>query len=167
MTTDRLLTTNDQKERLSMAYAHAVAARAGYTTAVYDLDRNGIDLRIQAGGAMRPALELQLKATINLRQADAESFSFDLPVRNYKLLRKPTQTPQLLVVLDLPRDEQQWLTITDDELVIRHRAYWLNLRGREKTDNRESVTVAIPQANLFDVAGLQDLMERSRTGVIL
>ena len=167
MTTDRLLTTNDQKERLSMAYAHAVAARAGYTTAVYDLDRNGVDLRIQAGGAMRPALELQLKATINLRQADAESFSFDLPVHNYKLLREPTQTPQLLVVLDLPRDEQQWLTITDDELVIRHRAYWLNLRGREKTDNRESVTVAIPQANLFDVAGLQDLMERSRTGVIL
>ena len=71
------------------------------------------------------------------------------------------------MVLDLPRDEQQWLTITDDELVIRHRAYWLNLRGREKTDNRESVTVAIPQANRFDVAGLQDLMERSRTGVIL
>ena len=167
MTTDRLLTTRDEEERLSMAYAHAVAARAGYTTAVYDLDRNGIDLRIQAGGAMRPALELQLKATVNLRQADAESFSFDLPVHNYKLLRKPTQTPQLLVVLDLPRDEQQWLTITDDELVIRHRAYWLNLRGREKTDNRESVTVAIPQANLFDVAGLQDLMERSRTGVIL
>ena len=167
MTTDRLLTTNDQKERLSMAYAHAVAARAGYTTAVYDLDRNGIDLRIQAGGAMRPALELQLKATINLRQADAESFSFALPVRNYNLLRKPTQTPQLLVILDLPRDEQQWLTITDDELVIRHRAYWLNLLGAEKTANRVSVTVPIPLENRFDVAGLQDLMERSRTGVIL
>ena len=87
MTTDRLLTARDEEERLSMAYAHAVAARAGYTTAVYDLDRNGIDLRIQAGGAMRPALELQLKATVNLRQADAESFSFALPVRNYNLLR--------------------------------------------------------------------------------
>ena len=167
MATDRLLTARDEEERLSMAYAHAVAARAGYTTAVYDLDRNGIDLRIQAGGAMRPALELQLKATVNLRQADAESFSFALPVRNYNLLRKPAQTPRLLVVLDLPRDEQQWLTITDDELVIRHRAYWLNLLGAEETANRESVTVAIPRGNRFDVAGLQDLMERSRTGVII
>ena len=166
MTTDRLLTARDEEERLSMAYAHAVAARAGYTTAVYDLDRNGIDLRIQAGGAMRPALELQLKATINLRQADAESFSFALPVHNYNLLRKPTQTPQLLVILDLPRDEQQWLTITDDELVIRHLAYWLNLRDWAETDNQHSVTVAIPKENRFDVAGLQDLMERSRTGVI-
>lgn len=167
MTTDRLLTARDEEERLSMAYAHAVAARAGYTTAVDDLDRNGVDLRIQAGGAMRPALELQLKATINLRQADAESFSFDLPVRNYNLLREPTQTPQLLVVLDLPRDEQQWLTVTEDELIIRHRAYWLNLRGWEETDNRRRITVAIPKENIFDVAGLQDLMERSRTGVIL
>ena len=166
MTTDHLLTARDQEERLSMAYAHAVAARAGYTTAVYDLDRNGIDLRVQAGGAMRPALELQLKATINLRQANAESFSFALPLRNYNLLREPTQTPQLLVVLDLPRDAQQWLTITDDELVIRHRAYWLDLLGAEETANRKSVTVAIPRANLFDVPGLQDLMERSRTGKI-
>ena len=166
MTTDRLLTARDEEERLSMAYAHAVAARAGYTTAVYDLDRNGVDLRIQAEGAMRPALELQLKATINLRQADAESFSFALPVHNYKLLREPTQTPQLLVVLDLPRDEQQWLAITDDELVIRHRAYWLNLLGAEETANRESVTVAIPRGNRFDVAGLQYLMAQSRTGKI-
>ena len=167
MSTNRLLTTNDQEEQLSMAYAHAVAARAGYTTATYDLDRDGVDLRIQAGGDMRPALELQLKATINLRQADAESFSFDLPVHNYNLLRKPTPTPQLLVVLDLPRDEQQWLTITEDELIIRHRAYWLNLLGAEKTANRASVTVPIPRENRFDVQGLQDLMAQSRTGVIL
>lgn len=166
MTTDKLLTARDEEERLSMAYAHAVAARAGYTTAVYDLDRDGVDLRIQAGGDMRPALELQMKATFNLRQAGDESFHFPLPVNNYNLLRIRTQTPRLLVVLDLPRDEQQWLTITDDELVIRHRAYWLNLRGREETDNRESVTVAIPQANLFDVAGLQNLMAQSRAGVI-
>ena len=167
MSTNRLLTTNDQKERLSMAYAHAVAAWAGYTTATYDLDRDGVDLRIQAGGDMRPARELQMKATINLRQADAESFSFDLPVHNYNLLRKPTQTPQLLVVLDLPRDEQQWLTITEDELIIRHRAYWLNLLGAEKTANRASVTVPIPRENRFDVQGLQDLMAQSCTGVIL
>ena len=74
MTTDRLLTTRDEEERLSMAYAHTVAARAGYTTAVYDLDRNGVDLRIQAGGAMRPALELQLKATVNLRPGRCGKF---------------------------------------------------------------------------------------------
>lgn len=163
MTTDNLLTIPDQQERLSMAYAYAVAARAGYSTAFYDLDRDGIDLRIQAGGELRPALEFQLKATINLRATDAETFHFRLPVRNYNLLRIQTLTPRLLLVLDLPSDEQQWLTITEDALVMRRSAYWLNLRDWDPTDNTDNITVAIPKENLFDVAGLQILMELSRT----
>ena len=57
--TDRLLTSADQKASLSVVYAKAVAARAGYVTSVPDLDRDGVDLRIEAGGAMRPALDLQ------------------------------------------------------------------------------------------------------------
>ena len=64
-----LLTNPDREEALSRVYAHAVAARAGYVTAVYDIDRDGIDLRIQAGGKMRPALDLQLKASVNLGEA--------------------------------------------------------------------------------------------------
>lgn len=166
MTPDNLLITRDQEERLSMAYAHAVAARAGYTTAVYDLDRDGIDLRVQAGGAMRPALEFQLKATINLRQADAETFRFRLPVRNYNLLRIRTQTPRLLVVLDLPQDEQEWLTLTADALIMRRSAYWLNLRDWDETANQDNITVAIPRANRFDVSGLHGLIEQSRAGVL-
>jgi hypothetical protein len=72
MTTDNLLTERDQEALLSIAYAHAVAAKAGYITAVYERDRDGIGMRIQAGGDMRPALELQLKATINLSDAGDE-----------------------------------------------------------------------------------------------
>ena len=123
---DALLTTSDREEALSRAYAHAVSAQAGYTTAVYGEDRDGVDVRIQAGGAMRPAIELQLKATINLGEPGGEGyFHFPLKLRNYELLRIQTQTPRLLVVLDLPRDETQWMTITSDELVLRRRAYWL------------------------------------------
>ena len=164
--TDALLGPRDIEERLSMAYAHAVAARAGYVTAVYDLDRDGIDLRIQAGGAMRPALDLQLKATINLGNPTDGAFRFSLPSRNHNLLCFPTQTPRLLVVLDLPRDEQRWVTVTDDELIIRHCAYWADLSGRDETQNSDSITVPIPVQNVFDVPNLRDLMEQSRTGRI-
>ena len=149
-----------------MAYAHAVAARAGYLTAVYDLDRDGIDLRIQAGGAMRPALELQLKATINLGDPKDGTFQFRLPSRNHNLLCFPTQTPRLLVVLDLPRDQQQWMSVTSSELIIRHRAYWANLSGRAETQNDSSITVPIPTQNVFNVPNLQALMEQSRIGRI-
>ena len=132
---DVLLTGPDQEEALSRAYAYAVTARAGYVTAVPELDRDGVDLRIHAGGAMRPALDLQLKATVNLGESHDGHFRFPLKRRNYDLLRIETQTPRLLVVLDLPRDEHEWMTITTDELVLRRRAYWLNLKGYEETAN--------------------------------
>ena len=165
--TDSLLTSPDREEALSRAYAHAVAAQAGYITAVYDQDRDGVDIRIQAGGAMRPALELQLKATVNLGGADDEGyFDYPLKIRNYNLLCIPTQTPRLLVVLDLPKEEDQWMSITSDELVLRRRAYWLNLRGYEESNNQTSVTVRIPETNVFNVENLHDLMKQSRSGRI-
>ena len=115
---------------------------------------------------MRPALDLQLKATINLGEAKDGCFRFPLKRRNYDLLRVETQTPRLLVVLDLPKDEHQWMTITENELVLRHRAYWLNLKGHEETTNRSTITVHLPRANLFDVESLRSLMEQSRGGKI-
>lgn len=163
---DALLTEEDRKEALSRAYAHAVAARAGYVTAVYDQDRDGVDLRIQAGGEMRPAIELQLKATVRLAASDDGHFRFPLKRRNYDLLRIETQTPRLLVVLDLPGDDSRWMTIGEDELVLRRRAYWLNLRGMDETSNQASVTIRIPERNVFEPESLQALMVQAREGRI-
>ena len=164
--TDALLTSPDQEEALSRVYVQAIAARAGYVTASSDLDRDGIDLRIQAGGGMRPALDLQLKATVNLGEPKDGCFRFVLKRRNYDLLRVETQTPRLLVVLDLPTDEYRWMTINVNELILRHRAYWIDLKGHIETINQSSVTVQIPSENLFNVEVLQALMEQSRKGRI-
>ena len=163
---DALLSAEDQKEALSRVYVQAVAAVAGYATAELDFDRDGVDLQIHAGGAMRPALDLQLKATVNLHLATDGDLRFTVPRRNYDLLRIETQTPRLLVVLDLPDEPSQWMTITDDELVLRRRAFWLNLRGHEATENQSSVTVRIPRQNVFDVESLRALMDQSRGGII-
>ena len=163
---DALLRSEDRKEALSRVYVQAVAAVAGYATAELDFDRDGVDLQIHAGGAMRPALDLQLKATVNLRSAADGDLRFTVPRRNYDLLRIETQTPRLLVVLDLPDEPSQWMTITDGELVLRRRAFWLNLRGREATDNQSSVTVRISRRNVFNVESLRSLMNQSREGII-
>jgi len=163
---DTLLTIPDQKEALSRAYVRAVAARAGYVTTDHDFDRDGIDLGIKAGGKMRPALDVQLKATENLGALKGECFHFPLKSGNYDKLRIDTQTPRILVVLDLPKEESQWMTITEESLVMRRRAYWLNLRGREETSNRSSITVKIPHGNLIHVDSLRRLMQQSRNGRI-
>ena len=163
---DSLLSTQDQEEALSRVYVRAVAARAGYTTSMEDYDRDGVDIQISAGGSMSPAIDLQLKATINLRNANDGSLRYDLNVCNYRQLRAPTQTPRVLVVLALPRDKERWLTITEDELVLRRCAYWLNLRNKPETNNSETITVPIPGRNIFDVNALRMLMEQSRQGLI-
>ena len=166
MVSDALLPSEGREEALSKAYAHAVAAAAGYTTAVYDYDRSGTDLLIQAGGRRSPVLALQLKATVNLRPLramDGTEFSFQLKAENYESLREDSQIPRLLVVLDMPRLEEEWITITTDELMLRRCAYWLNLHGfRESTAGRP--TVHIPKSQVFDVPGLHGLMEQSRNG---
>ena len=161
-----LLTDADQKEFLSRTYVTAVATRAGYITSIPVPDRDGIDLRIQGGGVMRPALDLQLKATASLRSSHNGMYRFDLPRSNYDTLRLATQTPRLLVVLDLPSDQRQWLSVSTDQLTLRRAAYWTSLADCSESDNKSSVTVSVPASNLFDVRAVRALMEQSRKGVI-
>jgi len=166
MSQDELLTTSDREEALSRAYLQAVAAHAGYVVADDDFDRDGIDCLIRAGGRMRPALGVQLKATVNLGEAREGCYRYPLKRRNYDLLREPTQTPRVLVVLALPEDETQWLTVTVDHLILRRCAYWVSLAELPETENHESVTISLPTHQCFDGVALHDLMERSRRGAI-
>lgn len=74
----------------AMVSLSAVATAAGYSIAHPRIDRGGIDLEILAGGGMRPRLEIQNKATINLRLDDDGVCRFPRKVRNYNLLREST-----------------------------------------------------------------------------
>lgn len=163
--TDALLMPADRKEALSLTYAKALAARAGYATSVPWPDRDSVDLRIQAGGRNRPALDLQLKATTALGPPRNGLRSFRLSIKNYDDLREPTQTPRLLVVLELPDEESRWLTVTGECLILRCRAYWYSLqKGHGEIEGQSTVAIRISERNVLDVDALRALMERSRRG---
>ena len=50
---------------------------------------------------------------------------------------------------------------------FRRRAYWLSLQqGHAEDAGRQTVTVLIPERNVFDVDALRELMEQSRKGEI-
>ena len=164
--TDALLSPEDRKEALSRVYVQAVAARTGYVIVSRDFDRDGIDVEIKAGGRMLPSLALQLKATSGFGSARNGYLAFPLRRRNYDLLRAESQTPRLLVVLGLPEQEADWMSIDEKGLLLRCRAYWLNLEGRPETDNRSSITVNLPEENLFTANALRSLMQASREGAM-
>ena len=167
---DAILTPQKQEEKISRLYVEAVATRLGYAVSTFEPDYDGVDMGIRAGGKMRPAIDLQLKATINLKGPIDESYRFPLRRRNYELLQGDNfRVPRLLVVLHLPRDKNQWIVVKGDGLTLSGRAFWLNLRTLEtleETDKRKSVTVQIPKENLFDDASLRELMDQARTGRI-
>ena len=161
---DSLLTPALQKEALSRVYAQTIAARAGYTISITDFDVDGIDITINAGGQSKPTIGIQLKATENLTKVQNGTFRFVLKRRNYDLLKEYTRSPRILVVLDLPKDASRWINVTEEELILRRAAYWLNLKGYADTKNTTSVTVYIPIKNLFNVENLQNMMEQARKG---
>ncbi len=109
-----LLTTPDRKEGLSLAYVKALATSAGFLTSAPGPDRDSIDLRVQAGGARRPALDLQLKATTGFGALRNGALPFRLSMKNYDDFRIETQTPRLLVAPELLEDETRWLTVTEE-----------------------------------------------------
>jgi hypothetical protein len=163
---DKLLSQNDREEELSRAYVSAVAAVAGYVTFQQNFDRDGVDIQIRAGGLMRPSLDIQLKATINLGEATEGVYRYPLKRRNYDLLRGQTTIPRILVLLALPVAEADWLSVTPDLLMLRRCAFWVNLAGFPETQNTDSVTISVHSSNLFDVACLKGLMDKARSGAI-
>jgi hypothetical protein len=161
---DSLLADTDIEDALSEAYLWVVATHAGYVIAKPAFDRDGIDVTIEASGEQRPKINVQLKATINLKVVGGDTIKFPCPQKNYDKLRIATQTPRILIVLDLPSNKPDWITLTDKELIVRHAAYWISLRGMPENENTSTVTVDIPLANKVTVESLQKLMEMSRAG---
>ena len=158
-----LLTREMAQEALSRAFVSAVAAKARYVSAHKDFDTDGIDITIEAGSQFRPKIDFQLKATQNLPMVNG-NFAFPCPIKNYNSLIIPSQTPRALLVFRMPENEDEWLELCDEYTLLRHCAYWLNLKGGPPSSNHSSVTVYIPPENRLTVEALQMLMEHSGVG---
>jgi len=159
---DNLLSENDQKEHLSLAFVAAIAAKAGYALGDYNIDRDSVDLEVKGGGGMRPAIAMQLKASSTL-DVKGDTIPFSLSAKNYNDLRAARQTPIILVVYQLPKDSDHWLECHSTQLTLRRCARWMSLKGFPEITN-ESKTVHIPRDQTLDVKSMQALMQKSREG---
>jgi hypothetical protein len=163
-----MMTREDRQEALSRAYVRAVAAHAGLIVSEPENDY-GIDMQLRAvtplEGRRRdrgPQLDFQLKSTTRASVGQAH-VTYDLPVVNYDDLRETDpQVARILVVLVMPEDEALWLDQSPEELVLRHCAYWLSLKGCPPTTNTTTLRVSIPLANVFSPVALRDIVQRLR-----
>jgi hypothetical protein len=161
------VTENEQKQQFSIAYVHAIAARAGYACQANLVDDDSVDVTLAAAGLVHhqavfrsPRLEVQLKATSQDILRD-DHLAFPLPIKNYNDLRERTLVPRLLVVLLLPPGVGDWVEQTEEHMICRRCAFWQSLRGSPEVPNEKSVTVHLPRVNRLTVEGLGTLMQRA------
>ncbi len=152
-------------ELFSLAYIRAVAAQAGYQVTRDETD-TGLDGMLIGGIGSRPVIAFQAKSTSrDIRTGD--HLRFPLPLNNYEILRAESPfMPRILVVVLVPRERGQWLHQSEDELCLRHCAYWLSLAGEPAVPNTTSVTVHIPTTNVFNGEQLRLLMRNAEEAAL-
>ena len=78
-----------------------------------------------------------------------------------KLTHPKRYNGAFLGVLLIPADHEQLLELTEDGFASASRMYWEHSsRLGEIGDGLDSKTVRLPRSNLFDVEGLQGIMQR-------
>lgn len=162
------MTENDVMAELSYAYLHAVAAKAGFGCKVGSRIDDGasVDAFVRVNERLDPNsvlwnfdIEVQLKATKQALTESSGRYSYFFNgIDRLNRLREPgSPIPKLLVVLLLPSDPSQWLTLDENALIARRCAYWVSLKGAPASDNRSGQTIAIPRSQVLSVEGLRDV----------
>lgn len=164
-----LLDHSDRQDLYSVAYVRSIVAAAGFNFSKSELDRNSDDLHIEQlqKDGFSPTygrLIVQVKCTFAHTIESDGCIHYPLPVRNYDHLRAEKIEPRILVVVLVPRPDsnphEPWIECTDNHTILRYKAYWKSLIGEPEKSNTSSVTVKIPQTNIFDIDAVLFLMDQ-------
>ncbi|MFJ6751568.1 MULTISPECIES: DUF4365 domain-containing protein [unclassified Streptomyces] len=163
------LATTACMETLQVGYLHAIAAASGCSLGQPFPD-NGIDWHVSHGAPGHTVddeitIKVQLKCTYQTApRPPGPTFAFTLDNDHLvKLARTPVAVHKILVVMLVPRVQEDWLRAGHDHLELRHCCYWINLAGHPVTGRRRT-TVRIPTTRIFDDRALCEIMTRVGAG---
>jgi len=162
------MTNQNIESELSYAYLHAVCSKAGISCKQGDRhdDAAGVDAEIIYRGALQHPylteiqLNVQLKATTSQPAVTERGFSYFLQgTKRYNKLRtNDSPIYKILVVLFLPENPDEWLNCSEDELILKKAAYWVNLYGAPSVDTTSGTTIYIPTSNILTPEALVNLV---------
>ncbi len=149
-----------QKEEMSRAYLHAIAAREGCTVESWKVDKDGVDATVRRKSLM---IDVQLKCTQVLRVVN-DRYSFDLDVATYDKLRSGERSaPGYLFVMKVPVEIEDWIHLhEDDHMLLRCTSYYACIQDMPPTDNRSTIAIHLLPQNRLDSKALDSMFEHSR-----
>lgn len=141
-----------QKEHISRAYLHAMATRAGYTIANWNVDKDGVDATIRHRGLM---VDIQLKCTC-VPVTTKSGYGYRLDKRTYDLLRDAARSaPGYLVLMIVPEDISEWIVLDARHLLLACHAYWARVQDRPALSGTQSTMIDLPSQNVLSVDSLR------------
>ena len=166
------MTKEHIKEAISLRYIELIAAYNGFKTTSSFPDY-GTDLSIIEVGYRNEKghqrlretgreLKLQLKATtVNSIIEENNIIKYDLETKNFNDIveRKDYAYPLILILFVLPNNNEEWINISDQELIVKKCAYWYFPNDNvEQTNNLSKKRIEIDKKNLVDYNTFNELI---------
>ncbi|MDQ2178811.1 DUF4365 domain-containing protein [Marinifilum sp. D714] len=163
------MTKTDIMEELSKDYLEVIANRSGFFNSIHR--DYGTDLSIRKAKLCHnrrrylttgKAVDIQVKAVsekyINyLNDTSKNIIKYSLEVKNYNdLIDRANETgafiPLILAVFIMPENEDEWIQLTPEQLMIRKCAFWYQIpTGQTHSMNKTTVNIDIPKTNRIDL----------------
>lgn len=170
-----MLTVPHCKESLSRAYVTAVVGRARHQLIwgrEYDYGVDGSVRILEArGNRIRETglgFDFQSKTTVDWSLVGTD-IVYDLQADAYNNLVERAGSgamPFLLILLCLPMDEDIWLSVSADELIVRRCAYWCKVDG-DLTPNTATQRIRVPNSNVLTPEAVARVLQDIKTGAML
>jgi hypothetical protein len=167
-------------ESLSRAYVQAIAGKAGLNLG-FDpgIRLNNQEFDYGVDGSFHPIkkvnnslvnsgfpLEFQLKASMNWH-IDGLYIIYDMEAQAYNKIadrnNEERAIPQILILLCLPSNFNDWVEINEEQLILRKCCYWERLKG-DLTTNTSKVRIRIPKQQHLTTESLGTILDRIDRG---
>lgn len=168
---DMPIPTEHMKERISIAYVSAVAAKAGVACRTTSAPEYGTDVHLvkvnQINGKYVDTgwiLNCQVKSTTTC-EIQGNNIVYDMDADDYNKLATWEGGSCILVVCWLSNTDDEWVYVTEDELIMKRCCYWLKISD-SPTLNKSKKRVFIPRSQVFTPETIVNLLEQVRQGVL-
>ncbi|ARO21939.1 hypothetical protein TAL182_CH00104 [Rhizobium sp. TAL182] len=170
-----MITTSHLKESLSIGYVTATAAAARINLSIkrehdYGVDgtflamaqrvqgvddEGNVEYRYVESGTR---LDFQLKCTTNW-EFRGSNVAWKISTQTYNdLVLRPAHAPLILVLMCLPKEEVEWLSTTEQQLILQHCCYYAKITGQPVANENSKKLIEIPRANVLTPEAVSGLL---------
>jgi len=161
-----------KKEEFSRAFVHALVAPLGFNLGKFEIDDDSVDVAIKAkydisAKRRNPHLDVQLKCTKSSFQKDGY-LHFPLKMKNYNDLRGENRAnPSYLIVVCVPENDDEWIEVRSEEMLLKYSAYWYSLKDAPLAKNKSSIIIKIPKQQKLNLDSFKMLMDKASECIAL